>query len=80
MYLLPKPSLPPQIPNMAVYWALLLLDFAEDVTKLKALRTELICSRRVHTEKGLVETIILQRYIQWETEGHMLFLWERELR
>lgn len=45
---------------------------------------ELICSRMVHVgeKKGIGgnNRNILRGFIHWKTEGHMLFLWEKELR
>lgn len=40
MYLLPKPFTTPLIPNMAVYWVLLLMDCARDVKNTRCLTHE----------------------------------------
>lgn len=41
-----------KIPNMAVYWALLLMDYAEDVMKLKAQSVEL-CENNHDALRGI---------------------------
>lgn len=56
---------------MAVYWALLLMDCAEDVTKLTH-GVNLFTSRR----GGWEQSPCPAWHTQWKTKGHMVFLWE----
>lgn len=88
MYLLLKPSRPPANPRRGC-----LLSFVIDglcpgcykkkITKtLKAWRMRIIWSERIHVKQRCKNNHSILKDVQcmhWETGGHALFLWEREI-